>query len=421
MSTALLPLRRLFKVVNGGTPTSEEINWDGDVLWATPADFGPQLSSIDTTRRTLSRVGARTGSTIVPKGALLISTRAPIGYVTVANQAMAFNQGCRALVPLASADTRFFGYQLEARKSDLQAEGLGTTFLELSSDKLAAFQVHVPRLEEQRRIADFLDAETARIDTLMRRRKAQQRLLIERRAALKTRCVTYSGPQKVHHPILGDIHPDWQVLPLRRILPGINVGVVINPSHYFTESGIPFIHGFNVREGFINQVGMKFMSNESNELHKRSRVYAGDVLVVRAGATAGRAAKVSEEFNGANCASVLILRKSKALDAAYLETFINSIAGKGQVSFSQYGAAQEVISAGQVSSFSIALPPVGEQVERLAELTQASAETVALESGLTRQVALLSERRQALITAAVTGQFDVTTASGRNVTDGGTA
>jgi type I restriction enzyme S subunit len=163
---------------------------------------------------------------------------------------------------------------------------------------------------------------------------------------------------------------------------------------------------------------MKFMSSESNELHKRSRVYAGDVLVVRAGATAGRAAKVGAEFNGANCASVLILRKSGALDAAYLEAFVNSVAGKGQVSFSQYGAAQEVISAGQVSSFSIALPPVGEQGERVAKLSTATAETAALEAGLTRQVALLSERRQALITAAVTGQFDVSTASGRNVTDG---
>ncbi|MFD5118536.1 restriction endonuclease subunit S [Streptomyces sp. NPDC058385] len=294
----------------------------------------------------------------------------------------------------------------------------GTKMPRTSWELVGDYRTWLPPLEEQRRIADFLDAETARIDALTSRRKVQQQLLVERRAALKTECVTYSGPQKVHHPLLGDIHPDWQVLPLRRILPAINVGVVINPSHYFTESGVPFIHGFNVREGFISQVGMKFMSGESNELHRRSRVYVGDVLVVRAGATAGRAAKVGEEFDGANCASVLILRKSETLDAAYLETFLNAVAGKGQVSFSQYGAAQEVISAGQVSSFSIALPPMSEQVERVAELSAATAETVALESGLTRQVALLSERRQALITAAVTGQFDVSTASGRHVTDG---
>ncbi|MFF0780902.1 restriction endonuclease subunit S [Streptomyces sp. NPDC003720] len=331
---------------------------------------------------------------------------------------------CSRISPVSDVDSRFLTYVFAAAYGQgLTQSAINQTTGIQNLDARVFFSSPwaYPGLEEQRRIADFLDGETARIDALTGKRTVQLKLLAERRAALKTRCVTCSGPQKVHHPLLGDIHPDWQVLPLRRILPAINVGVVINPSHHFTEAGIPFIHGFNVREGFISQVGMKFMSSESNELHKRSRVYAGDVLVVRAGATAGRAAKVSEEFDGANCASVLILRKSEALDATYLETFINSVAGKGQVSFSQYGAAQEVISAGQVSSFSIALPPLSEQIARVAKLSVATAETAALESGLTRQVALLSERRQALITAAVTGQFDVSTASGRNVTDGVTA
>ncbi|MGP2440511.1 restriction endonuclease subunit S [Streptomyces sp. JW3] len=322
-------------------------------------------------------------------------------------------------------DARFSYYWLSSRPFQEYVHAAlvvgATNQIELNRDRLGDAPVPLPPLEKQRHIADFLDAETARIDALVSRRKIQQKLLVDRRAALKTECVTYSGTGKVHHPLLGDIHPNWQILPLRRILPAINVGVVINPSHFFTESGVPFIHGFNVREGFISSDGMKFMSSESNDLHKRSKVYVGDVLVVRAGATAGRAAKVSEGFGGANCASVLILRKSEALDATYLETFINSATGKGQVSFSQYGAAQEVISAGQVSSFFIALPSVSEQVARVARLSAATAETATLESGLTRQVALLSERRQALITAAVTGQIDVSTASGRNVTDGVTA
>ncbi|MEU5141691.1 restriction endonuclease subunit S [Streptomyces sp. NPDC021139] len=293
-----------------------------------------------------------------------------------------------------------------------------TNQIELNRDRLGNAPVPLPSLSEQRHIAEFLDAEAGRIDSILRARTEQLGLLKDRRAALKTQSVTYSGANAVSHPILGSINPEWQVVPLRRALPAINVGVVINPSHFFTDSGVPFIHGFNVREGFISTTGMKHMTTESNEAHRRSKVYTGDVLVVRAGATAGRASAVGDEFNGANCASVLILRQSEKIHPKYLETFINAVPGKGQVSFSQYGAAQEVISAGQVGSFLMAVPPLQEQVNRLTKLAAATARTVALEEKLQRQVQLLQERRQALITAAVTGQFDVATASGRNATEG---
>ena len=422
-------IKNLIASATNGTWGGEPAEDGSDVRCIRAADFdrvgrrakvdGAPLRTIDGS--SLRQHLLRPGDLILEKSGG--GEKQPVGMAVLyegAENAVCSNF-CARISPAIHVDSRFLTYVFAAAYGQglTQSAIKQTTGIQnLDAGTFFSSAWAYPELEEQRRIADFLDAETARIDALTSRRKVQQQLLVERRAALKTECVTYSGPQKVHHPLLGDIHPDWQVLPLRRILPAINVGVVINPSHYFTESGVPFIHGFNVREGFISQVGMKFMSGESNELHRRSRVYVGDVLVVRAGATAGRATKVGEEFDGANCASVLILRKSETLDAAYLETFLNAVAGKGQVSFSQYGAAQEVISAGQVSSFSIALPSMSEQVERVAELSAATAETVALESGLTRQVALLSERRQALITAAVTGQFDVTTASGRNVTDG---
>ncbi|MFB7605348.1 restriction endonuclease subunit S [Streptomyces gardneri] len=361
---------------------------------------------------------------LAPSGAVIVSTvrtylRA-IASVAASDEPLVFSTGFAVLEAGPKVDSRFLGHYCRSQPfiDEVVARSTGVSYPAINASEIGNLPISLPPLEQQRRIADFLDSETARIDTLVRARKAQQALLVGRRTALKTDSVTYAGPDRKHHPLLGHIHPGWKVLPLRRILPAINVGVVINPSHYFTTSGVPFIHGFNVREGWINPAGLKFMTSESNELNRRSKVFTGDVLVVRAGATAGRAAKVDEEFDGANCASVLILRKSEQLDSAYLETFINSIAGKGQVSFSQYGAAQEVISAGQVSSFVIALPPLAEQRARMVELAAATAATAALEARLTQQVALLSERRQALITAAVSGQFDISTASGRNVADG---
>ncbi|MGW9049743.1 hypothetical protein ACWGOT_06380 [[Kitasatospora] papulosa] len=193
--------------------------------------------------------------------------------------------------------------------------------------------------------------------------------------------------------------------------------MVINPSTYFSDTGVPFIHGFNVRSGWINPTGLKFMSEFSNTELSRSRVRAGDVLVVRAGAP-GRSAVVTDEFDGANCASVLILRKGKQVLPEFLSAFINSPAGRGQVRIAQYGAAQEVISAAQTLSFQIPVPDLAEQRTRVEKLNRSLAALSQMDKRLERQRGLLAERRQALITAAVTGQFEVSTASGRNVTDG---
>ncbi|WP_078661746.1 MULTISPECIES: restriction endonuclease subunit S [Streptomyces] len=421
-------LRHLAQI-NPGTPPFDRLPDDEEMTFLPMEAVWPD-SRLDISQRRVKK-SVSTGYTRFQNGDILVPKITPTFEAGRAVLIQGLFGGVGAgttelhvLRPGRDIDPRFLLYVVNTHRFLKlgQAEMYGVAGQQRVPDSfLRDLPVLLPSLSEQRRIVEFLNTETARIDGILRARTEQLSLLQDRRAALKTQSVTYSEPDAVHHPILGSLNPEWKVVPLRRVLPAINVGVVINPSHYFTDSGVPFIHGFNVREGFISMTGMKYMTAESNEAHRRSKVYAGDVLVVRAGATAGRASMVGDEFNGANCASVLILRKSETVYPRYLEAFINSMPGKGQVSFSQYGAAQEVISAGQVGSFLMSVPPLREQASRLSRLAAATARTVTLEEKLQRQVRLLQERRQSLITAAVTGQFDVTTASGRNVTEGASA
>jgi type I restriction enzyme S subunit len=163
MSWDEAPLRRVFRIVNGGTPTSDKQYWDGDVRWATPADIGAVDGKyLNSTQRSLTEAGVLTGSRTVPSGSIILSTRAPIGYVAQTSRLMAFNQGCRGLIPTVPADMRYFRYQLLSLREELVSRGAGSTFMELSTDALAAVPMVRPPLDEQRRIADFLDAETAR-------------------------------------------------------------------------------------------------------------------------------------------------------------------------------------------------------------------------------------------------------------------
>lgn len=188
---ASVPLRRVFTVVNGGTPTSDADNWGGDIPWATPID----LASVNgyllfATERTLSTQGLRSGSRAVPAGSLIVSTRAPVGYVVETTTYTAFNQGCRGLVPKQPVDMRYFRYQLLSLAERLAGESQGSTFVELSGETLGAFPVVLPPARTQRAIADLLDTETARIDALIVTLSRQTKLLRERRQALINAAVT---------------------------------------------------------------------------------------------------------------------------------------------------------------------------------------------------------------------------------------
>lgn len=135
----------------------------------------------------------------------------------------------------------------------------------------------------------------------------------------------------------------------------------------------------------------------------------------------GRAAVVPAELEGANCASILIIKKGDRLIPKYLEAYFNSPLGKAYVDSVRYGAAQEQINVSHVVDFMCPAPSMVEQEYIVAELDKSETPIVVLDQKLSAQEKLLGVRRQALITAAVTGQFDVSTASGRNVTDGVTA
>jgi type I restriction enzyme S subunit len=381
----------VFTVVNGGTPTSEPENWDGDVSWATPVDLGRSNGArLSETQRTLTTGGLRTGSSLVPAGSLIVSTRAPIGYVVETTTAMAFNQGCRGLVPRADIDVRFFRYQLHAVAEQLQSRGQGSTFVELSTDALASFPLVVPPLGEQRAIADFLDAKTARIDALLAARGQMLQLVGVRLDGLITSALD---------------RPDWSMAPLKWKT-RVTVGIVVRPSELYVEQGVPCLRGFNVRPGSVNDSDLAFISPAANALNSKSTLAAGDVVVVRTG-KAGAAAVVPEWASGGNCVDLLIVRRTGDIDVRFLEAVLNSAVVRRQIEEMSVGALQAHFNTEALANLRVPVPSQREQAAALALIDAARSSADAMRSTLTRQIELLLERRQALITAAVTGQLDI--------------
>ena len=155
-----------FKVINGATPSGSNQNfWDGDIAWITPADM-PSFGYVDSGKRYITLRGYNScGTSIVPAGSIIISSRAPIGKVCLSTKALCTNQGCKSLV--CCQDNRFCFYFMIAAQEEMGVLGCGTTFMELSTTALENMGIVLPSLSEQKAIAEFLDKKCGEVDALI--------------------------------------------------------------------------------------------------------------------------------------------------------------------------------------------------------------------------------------------------------------
>ena len=238
-------LGEVAKIVSGGTPKSgiKEF-WDGGILWITPKDMGA-LDDIraNETSRTISYQGlVKSSAKLVPVNSVILSTRAPIGHLVINDVEMAFNQGCRGLVPSEKLLTKFLFYFLKSNIDLLNELGTGATFKELAKGALESIVIPLPALSEQKRIVtelDQLSAESQRLGNAYRRK-------IVRFAELKQ--------SMLHKAFSGELMPSVSVsniVPFLRKIPDINTtdlhaGILAmayqmhesNPRHKATFGGV---------------------------------------------------------------------------------------------------------------------------------------------------------------------------------------
>ncbi|MFG2021120.1 restriction endonuclease subunit S [Actinomadura geliboluensis] len=264
----------------------------------------------------------------------------------------------------------------------------------------------LPPRQEQRRIADFLDVETARIDSLAAARKKMASLL-----ALKRERLIESNLQ------LDSAIQEAKVTPLKYLAAEVTVGIVITPAKwYVTNGGVPALRGTNVRPGRISGANLVKISDAGHLENRKSRLRSGDLVIVRTG-QAGAAAVVPSALDGANCIDLIIIRPGPALSPRYLEYVLNSGYARRHVEEYSTGSIQAHFNVGAMKQIPIPSIPRKYQDRLVAAIDDAVARIDRLSERIQDQATLLMERRQALISAAVMGQFDVSTASGRGVTE----
>ena len=180
------------RIVGGSTPSSSEAAyWDGTIVWVTPTDVSKVTRLRDSQRRITKKGFDSCSTTLVPVGSLVVTSRAPVGNVALAEVPLCTNQGCKTLVPDSQVMDSTYGYQVFGRlKDELQSLANGTTFTEISTNALGNVLLPIPPLAEQAAIAAYLDKQTAAIAAAMARAQREIDLLSEYRTRLIADVVT---------------------------------------------------------------------------------------------------------------------------------------------------------------------------------------------------------------------------------------
>lgn len=378
-------------IINGGTPKSEiPAYWDGDIDWLTPKDMGKLDGHlVHVTPRRISREGlAKCSARQVPAQSVIMSTRAPIGHLAMNTVPMAFNQGCRGMVPGDKLDAKYLFYVLSANVQALDDLGTGTTFKELSAGSLKAFRIPLPPLDEQKRIVEVLDAA---FEGLSRARAHTETNLQNARELF----------EQSLDEVLSTQSADWRETTLGEIY-DVRDGTHDSPA--YVESGHALITSKNLGRDGLHFEKVKFISNEDFlSISKRSAVHTGDVLFAMIG-TIGNPIVVEIEPSFA-IKNVALFKMKDGRNGHFLRYFLTSKRTVEKMMAEAKGTTQQFVGLGYLRSFPIRAPSPDEEGIFVAKFRTLEELSQQLESHYRAKLADLDALRQALLQKAFAGEL----------------
>ena len=397
MNWKVVALADAAEIVNGGTPKSKVARyWGGDVQWLTPKDMGQMEGrEIATTPRTISKQGlASSSARLVPSNSVILSTRAPIGHLAVNTVPMAFNQGCRGIVPNPSLDTTFLYYFLLANKQQLDDLGSGTTFKELSASNLKSVRLPLPPLEEQKRIVAVLDQAFAALDRA--RANAEANLADAQELQGNTLDAAFrdlARPDWIK-PLADAVHPDCK-LSYGIVQPGDDV-----------DGGLPVVRPVDLKTRVITADTLKRIGPKRAAGYARTQLVGGELLLCVRGST-GEVSVASADLAGCNVTRGIVPIRFDATrvlpEFAYFQ--FRSRFVREQIAAKTYGAALMQINIKDLRELAFVVPPIAQQREAVALAEQVFDVGERLRGNYEMGAADLAALRQSLLQKAFAGEL----------------
>ncbi|MFZ4207376.1 restriction endonuclease subunit S [Streptomyces griseoincarnatus] len=392
-----IPLKYVAYVNPGQSPPSQDVTILGEGLPflqgnAEFQDFHPA-----------PRLECNTAPKQAKKGDILLSVRAPVGALNIADQAYGIGRGLCS-IQARQCDSRFLWWWLHTQRPQLDAISTGTTYKSVTAEDVGNLQFSTLDAAAQHHVANFLDAEIARLDTLEIKRSTQLNSLKERNQSLLDSAFescTSGVPVRLKNLLIN--RPRYGVL-----VP------------HFVEEGVPFIRVNDLPRINDRANQLRMIPGDLSEQYARTVVRPGDLLMSVVGSLR-HTAIASDEISGANIArAVCSIRVAPGINVELVRAWLGTSSFLAQdAAATSTDTAQPTLGMEDLGNFRLVWPAAPDERRRMVEkIHEGSTAIQQLETALTRQRTVLRERRQSLITAAVSGQFDVSAANGRNVTEG---
>ena len=409
-------LKHFTHFVGGGTPSRDKLEfWNGDIPWVSPKDM--KSERINGAEECITEEGLLgSSSSLIAEGRVLMVVRSGILKhtipVAINDAPVALNQDMKALTFSREKCLSSFFWRWVQGLNDrllLAWSKPGATVDSIEHDYLAETRIPLPPIDEQLQITLFLEHETTKIDDLMAEQEKLIALLKEKRQAVIAHAVTKGLDPTV--PMkdsgvewLGEVPAHWQIIPLKK-LGRIQYGIGEPPK--YQEDGTPLIRATNVGAGKLHEQGLVFVDPDDIPEKRIFWLEEGDIIVVRSGAYTGDSAIIPRGFGPCIAGFDMVFRPKNIVPDFIQFALLSRYLKEHQLDLKKTRAAQPHLNAEELGECYVLLPPPDEQKEICRALTAGVESSDFLVREAEHSIALLKERRTALISAAVTGQIDV--------------
>lgn len=404
--------------VGGGTPSKDEpCYWGGDFPWVSPKDMKRPL--IGATEDYITSAGlGNSPCVLIPPYSVLTVVRSGILQhtipVAINTVPVTLNQDMRALIPNERVNSRYLAYQIEGCQKELREEWVkqGATVESIEHQRMVDSRLAVPPPDEQQAIADYLDTETARIDTLVQEKEELIGLLREWRQSVIAEVVTKGLNKTVAMkpsgvPWLGEVPSHWSVAKLKFFVGFAGGGTPSKDNPAYWEGNIPWVSPKDMKrprisetEDYITEVGQ--MNSPCTLIPPLSVL-----TVVRSGILQHSIPVALNMVPVTLNQDMKALLPSERANSRFLAYEISGCQKELREAWVKQGATVESIEHQRMADSELALPPLQEQQAIADYLDDETAKIDALITHTQEEIALLKELRAATIADAVLGRVDV--------------
>lgn len=286
METTTYKISDIGEVVGGGTPSTANSDfWGGDIPWISPKDLtGYKSVYISHGENFLTKTGLKSGTKLLPKGTVLFSSRAPIGYVAIASNPICTNQGFKSIICNKEIiNPLFLYYYIKGNLDYIKLFGTGATFPEISGAAMRKIKVQIPSIPTQQKIASILSS----YDRLIENNTRRIRLLEQMAENLyKEWFVRFRFPEHENVEIVNGLPKGWKTIHIKE-LAQLKSGYAFK-SEWFVEEGEAVAKIKDIGNILMDTSNFSYVDKENCIKAKKFLLTTGDLTIALTGATIGK-------------------------------------------------------------------------------------------------------------------------------------